>query len=262
MHHASIDRHAGLESPIHRLDARAKLLAALLFTAAAVSEPRTEFAGLLPYLVPPFAAILISGVPLWFVLKRALIVSPFALAVAAGNPIFEAEPVTVVVNLPSGPWEGTVRLGFVTGGAILLKFAVSILTLLALATTTRFSRLAAAMSSLGMPRPLAMQVAFVYRYLFLVVDEFERRRRAASARRVGPVGLGARLGALSSSLGGLFARSLDRSERVTAAMCARGFTGTLPRSPENRLRVMDVAFLVLTVSLALGLRLRGLWLEG
>ena len=103
MHHASIDRHAGLESPVHQLDARAKLLATLGFTAAAISEPRTEFAGLLPYLVPPLAVILISGVPLGFVFKRVLIVSPFALVVAGLNPIFETEPVTVTLGPGARP---------------------------------------------------------------------------------------------------------------------------------------------------------------
>ena len=34
-------------------------------------------------------------------------------------------------------------------------------------------------------RLLAMQVTILYRYLFLVVDEFERRKRAAAARTGG-----------------------------------------------------------------------------
>lgn len=262
MHHASIDRYAGFESPVHRLDARAKLLATLVFTAAAISEPRTEFAGLLPYLVPPLVIILLSGVPLGFVLKRVLIASPFALVVAALNPIFETEPVTVTFGPLMGVSSATVRLGFVTGGAIILKFLISVLTLLALATTTRLHRLAAACSSLGLPRLLAMQVAFLYRYLFVVMDEFERRRRAAAARTVGRIGTGKRLRASGSAVAGLFVRSLDRAERVSAAMCARGFEGTLPRVSGARLRLRDVAFVLCTVTIAAGLRLRALWIGG
>jgi cobalt/nickel transport system permease protein len=253
-----MDRYAGLESPVHRLDARAKLLAALVFTAAAISEPRTVVAELVPYLVPPLAVILISGVPLRFVFLRVLIVSPFALLVAGLNPIFETEPVTVTL----GPWSATMRAGFVTGAAIVLKFLISVLALLALATTTRLHRLAGAMSSMGVPRLLAMQVAFLYRYLFVVIDEFERRRRAVAVRTVGRTGLGSRARAAGSALAGLFARSLDRAERVTAAMSARGFDGTPPRAPGERLRVGDVAFVLAALALAAGLRLRPLWLEG
>ena len=67
-----MDAYSWIGSPIHRLDARAKLVAAMVFTGAAVSEARTEIGGLVPYLVPPLAAILVSGVPLRFILKRVL----------------------------------------------------------------------------------------------------------------------------------------------------------------------------------------------
>lgn len=255
MHHASIDRYASLESPVHRLDARAKLVAVLVCTAAAVSEPRHEVAGLLPYLVPPAALILASGVPVSFILKRLLVISPFALSVAALNPIFETWPVRVGL----GPWETTVRAGWVTGGSILLKFLVSALALLLLATTTRLSRLAGAMSSLGVPRALAMQVALLYRFVFLVVDEFGRAHRAASARAVGSKGLAP---AAAAALAGLFARALRRAERVTQAMTARGFDGSFAGASAARLRAADVLFVAAALALSAGLRLRGLWLEG
>lgn len=258
MHHASIDRYAGADSPIHRLDPRAKLVAALLYTAAAVSEPRTELAGLLPYLVPPFAAVLLSGVPLAFVGKRILWLSPIALLMGAANVWFETTPVTVVVGSASA----TVPAGLVTGAAIVVKYLISMLTLLPLVTTTRIGRLAGAMAALGVPRLLAMQVVFTYRYLFLVVGEAERRSRAAAARRVGRVALVPGVVAVSSSLAGLFVRSLDRSERVTAAMAARGFDGTFVRTPGGRFRLSDAGFLLVTVVLAAGLRLRTLWLGG
>jgi len=255
MHHDSIDRYAGGTSPLHRLDARAKLLAALAFTAAAVSEPRHEVAGLLAYLVPPLGAILLAGIPAGFLFKRLLAISPFLLAVAAVNPLFETRPVEVA----AGPWTWTVRAGWVTAASLLLKFLASALALLVLATTTRLSRVAGAMSSLGLPRILAMQVTILYRYLFLVIDEFERRHRAAEARTVGALGLAARARLSGSQLAGLFSRSLERAERVSLAMAARGFDGTLPRAPGERLRIADAAFLALALALAAGLRSRELW---
>jgi cobalt/nickel transport system permease protein len=256
MHHLSVDTYAALESPLHRLDARVKLAAALAWTAGAVSEGRLEIAGLLPYLVPPLALLLVSGVPAGFVLKRVLVVSPFVLVLAAVTALFEPGAAAVA----AGPWRQTVPAGLVAGASILLKFLVSALALLLLATTTRLSRLAGAMSALGMPRLLAMQVTILYRYLFLVVDEFERRKRAAAARTVGTVGAGAGARAAGSHLAGLFARSLERAEHVSQAMAARGFDGTLPRAPGGRLRAADVAFLFAALALAAGLRLRGFWI--
>ena len=256
MHHASVDAYAAMESPLHRLDARVKLAAVLVWTAAAVSEGRSEVAGLLPYLVPPLALLLVSAVPAGFVLKRLLVISPFAFVFAGVAALFEPGLVTVT----AGPWTATVGGGLVVGASILLKFLVSALALLLLATTTRLSRLAGAMSALGMPRLLAMQVTILYRYLFLVVDELERRKRAAAARTVGTIGAGEGARAAGSHLAGLFARSLERAERVSQAMAARGFDGTLPRVPGERPRAADLAFLAVALSLAAGLRLRELWL--
>ncbi len=252
MHHDSIDRFAGGSGPLHRLDARAKLLAALAYTAAAVSEPRREVAGLLPYLVPPLAAVLVCGVPAAFILRRVLVVSPFVLLVAAVNPLFETAPVEV----SAGPWTGTIRAGWVTAASISLKFLISALTLLVLAATTRISLMAGAMSDLGLPRILAMQVAILYRYLFLVVDEFERRRRAAEARTVGKIDIAARARLSGAQLAGLFSRSLERAERVGRAMAARGFDGAFPRAPGTRLGPADAAFLAAALVLSAGLRLR------
>ena len=101
-----------------------------------------------------------------------------------------------------------------------------------------------------------MQVSFLYRYLFVVVDEFERRRRAMDARTIGRLGLGSRVVAAGSQIGGLFARSLELAERVTAAMAARGFDGRTVRSPDSRMRLADWAFLVFALMLAAAIRLR------
>ena len=252
MHHDAIDRYAGGSGPLHRLDPRAKLLAALAYTAAAVSEPRHEIAGLLPYLVPPWAALLISGLPPGFLLRRLLAISPFLLAVAAALPLFETAPVEVA----AGRWSATVRAGWISAASIVLKFLASAPVLLLLSATTPLPRLAGACADLGMPRILAAQVAILYRYLFLVVDEFERRRRAAEARTVGTVGWAGRARLSGLQLSGLFGRSLDRAERVGRAMAARGFDGTFPRPPGGRPRAPDLLFLAASLALAAGLRFR------
>lgn len=253
MHHVSIDRYASSDGPLQRLDARAKLAAALVYTAAAVSEPRREVAGLFAYLAAPVGLVLLSGVPVGFIAKRVLALSPFAAAVALFNPLFETAPVIVTF----GPWEASVRLGWVTAGGMFLKFLVSVLVLLLLATTTRFSRLAWAASSFGVPRVLAAQVSLLYRLIFLVVDEFERARRAAMARAVGrgimPVG--------AYALAGLFARSFDRAERVGRAMRARGFDGSFADGLSGwRMRAADLLFLAAALALTAALRLRWLWI--
>jgi cobalt/nickel transport system permease protein len=258
VHHDSLDKYAASSSPVHRLDARAKLLSTLAYTALAVSESRTQLAVLPVYILPPVAVILMSGVPLRFVARRVIAVSPFALVFAAITLIAEPEP--AVLRL--GDVTVMTRVGAITGSVIVLKFLVSVLSLIALAATTPMTKLAGAMSSLGLPNALAMQVAMLYRYLFVVVDEFERRRRAAAARTVGRLALSVRVRSAGSHLGSLFLRSLERAERVAAAMAVRGFDGTVPRASAPRLRVADVLFACAAVGVACLLRFRNQLMEG
>jgi len=54
MHHHYIDRFAQLDSPIHRLDARAKIVAVVVYTVVLISVPKYQIASLVPYAVLPF----------------------------------------------------------------------------------------------------------------------------------------------------------------------------------------------------------------
>ena len=48
--------------------------------------------------------------------------------------------------------------------------------------TTRFALLLEAMRRLGMPQVIVMQLGFLYRYIFVLIDEAMRVRRARDFR--------------------------------------------------------------------------------
>ena len=76
-------------------------------------------------------------------------------------------------------------------------------------------------------------ISFMYRYLGVIGDEAARMNRARAARSADRGGRGAggslrwRAGVTGSMVGSLFLRSYERSERIYAAMQARGFDGEL-----------------------------------
>jgi cobalt/nickel transport system permease protein len=75
-----------------------------------------------------------------------------------------------------------------------------------------------------MPRVMTMILSFMYRYLFVLVDEVMRLKQARDSRSFG----GSRwwqLRVIGNMVGTLFIRSYERGERVYAAMLARGFDG-------------------------------------
>lgn len=78
-----------------------------------------------------------------------------------------------------------------------------------------------------MPKIFIMIMSFMYRYLFLLVDEVQRMQRAKESRSFGKAKHLHTLRTLSNIIGVLFIRSYERAERVYLAMCSRGFHGEI-----------------------------------
>jgi cobalt/nickel transport system permease protein len=221
MHHHFIDRFAMGDSPIHRLDARAKLVAVLGYTVVLISFDRYAVAGLAPMAVMPLAMLWFGRVPVWFALRRVAILSPFILMLVLMSPIYDRRPHDVAF----GPWHDAIAGGWLTAADVAIKFALSVLALTAMMCTTRFTLLLEAMRRLGMPQVVVMQLGFLYRYIFVLIDEAMRVRRARDFRGAALAPLGRRLAATGGVIGTLFVRTLDRSQRIHLAMTARGYSG-------------------------------------
>jgi cobalt/nickel transport system permease protein len=73
-----------------------------------------------------------------------------------------------------------------------------------------------------MPAILITTIALMYRYLYVLIDESSRMRRARASRTFTK----SRSRAwhdLANLVGQLFLRTADRADRIYAAMCSRGW---------------------------------------
>jgi cobalt/nickel transport system permease protein len=179
---------------------------------------------------------------------------PFALAAITlpftvpGEPLAQEGPLTASV-------EGTVRFA-----SILIKSWVSVQMAILMTFTTAFPDLLWGLRALRLPSVLVAIVSFMYRYLFVLADEALRLTRARAARSgVGPTGrrtggsLAWRGRVAGGLVGNLTLRAFERSERIHAAMVARGFQGEMrmletPRASDLDWNVMVgwVTFLAMT----------------
>ncbi|WP_341527471.1 energy-coupling factor transporter transmembrane protein EcfT [Nostoc sp. UHCC 0302] len=84
-----------------------------------------------------------------------------------------------------------------------------------------------ALKSLPVPAPLKENLLLAGQYMEILLSEVTRMQRSAQLR-----GLNGTAGwlryASASMIGALYLRSLDRAERVYAAMVTRGYNGQLP----------------------------------
>lgn len=243
MHHHFIDRFAMADSPIHRIDARAKLLAVLTYTVVLISFHRYAVADLAPMSLMPLALLWFGRVPVWFGLRRVVILSPFILMLVLMSPIYDRVPHVVIF----GPSRYTVSGGWLTAANVAIKFSFGVLALTAMMCTTRFALLLEAMRRLGMPQVIVMQLGFLYRYLFVLIDEAMRVRRARDFRGAALAPAGRRLTAVGGVIGVLFTRTLDKSQRIHLAMASRGYRG-VPRSlSQLRFTASDAVFVIAVI---------------
>lgn len=248
-----LDRLAHGDTPVHRLDPRAKLLATLAFLVCVVSFDRYAVAALLPFLLYPVVVIAQAELPMGYLLKKMLVVAPLALLVGAANPWFDPAPLLRFGSI-------TVSGGWVSYASILLRFALTVTAALALIATTGFHGVCVALRRIGVPAPMTVQLLLAYRYLFVLVSEGARMVRARSLRSCHRRGEG--LAPYGSLVGHLLLRTVERAQRIHRAMLARGFSGELHSPTPLRFRTRDTLYLLGWSALFLLLRLVNLpqWL--
>jgi cobalt/nickel transport system permease protein len=136
---------------------------------------------------------------------------------------------------------------------ILAKSWLSLVAAIILTATTPALELLRAMRALAVPRILVATVSFMYRYLFVIVEEAQRLLRARDSRSASLEGLRCggsfwwRAGVLGHMVGSLFLRSYERSERVYAAMQARGYDGELRFLWDRAWRLAEIVVAVALV---------------
>jgi cobalt/nickel transport system permease protein len=249
MHHAYIDKFAYQDSAIHRLDSRVKFLVVLVFTAVVISLPRGSLSILACYAIGPFALLVWAGIPLKFVFKQILLVSPFIIVLALSCPLYDRTPVVVSF----GPFSWHLSMGWMRCFVILGKFVVTMLALIGLVSTTRFSDLLAGLQKLGLPRLLIIQLGFLYRYIFVLIDRAHHILQARAGRKLRNLGFKRELRTAASMLGSLFIRSIDTAEHISIAMQARGFDGNWRTISKLKVRLCDLIFALAAVAFTSGL---------
>jgi len=251
MHHAQIDRLSYQASPIHALDARVKLICVLIFSVFVISLPATSVSILACYAIWPFAVLVIAGIPIKFVLKHILIVSPFILVLAFSNLLYDK----TVVIAAFGPWRWETTGGVLRCFSICGKFIITMAALVGLVATTRFADLLAALAKLGVPHLLVVQLGFLYRYIFMLIDRGYHVLRARAGRKLRNLGFGDELRTTAAIVGSIFVGSIDLAGRVNMAMQGRGFDGRFHRLTEMRIGRADFLFAVILALYLVALQL-------
>jgi cobalt/nickel transport system permease protein len=121
--------------------------------------------------------------------------------------------------------------------------------------TTPFHAAMKALRRLRVPAPLVQTILFTYRYIIVYADQLRRRETALRARGFRPRADLRTLRTIGNGFGSLLVGSIERTQRIQAAMRCRGFSGTFRTLEEPRAGPGDVFLSAAVLAVGAGLLL-------
>lgn len=212
------------DSPVHRLDPRVKIVAALLLSIVILNTGALESLAVTAFLMAGTALAGLSGG------RIAAALRPLAWFFAAlfFLHLFFTEGRPIVAVLPAVTWEGLWR-----GTAVTWQFAALVVSAAILTMTTDpsglvggFERLLRPFNRIGVPsHDIAVMVSVALRFVPTLLEEAERMKEAQVARGAdfgdgGPV---RRLRKMASLVIPLILCTFRRADELALAMEGRGY---------------------------------------
>jgi len=227
----------GANSVLDGLDPRSRILAAIAFAILIVSLNS------LTVLAIGFAlsvsALLATRLPVKATLRRMAAMDGFILFMLALLPF----------TIPGQPLFFVFGFAFTLEGLlkaveIALKANAVILMLMVLAGTLEPVTLGHALHRMRTPETLVHLLMFTVRYISVLHQEYQRLRGAMKVRSFKLRNSLHTYKSIGYLVGMMLVRSIDRSERILAAMKCRGFTGMIPLLDTMRFTGRDGIFAI------------------
>ena len=144
----------------------------------------------------------LSKIPFLFWFRRLLLLEPFVAGISI-----------LMLFQPGGSEKFVVTV---------IKSNLCLCLMLLFSNTTPYMQILRFLEKMKVPPLFITTLALMYRYLFVLVDEMERMKRAKASRTFSTK-QERNWSSIAQLAGVLFVRASERAERIYAAMCARGW---------------------------------------
>lgn len=226
-------------SKFHQLNPLVKLVFTIVFIVFVNLTPIKAWEAYALFFLYLFAIIFSSRLKFSNLAKRTLISLPFILAVIplifTGNAPYE------VISSFGGEISISVE-GLQKFLSITIKSILSIQAAILLVSTSRPTEIFTAFERLHVPSLFISIINLAYHYLFVIRDEVLRMMRARTSRSSSGLikkssggSLWWRAKVTGGMAGSILIRSIERSDRVYAAMLSRGYNGkAIPSTQDSK----------------------------
>ena len=209
------------------LDPRLKITACTALALAVSLTPVRDHARFAAYLALLMVSVALLRLSPLGMFKRMLLLVPLLAFLILSLILFADVPAS---------------RKYAVGGGMALKTVLVYGCFLMLTLTTKTVDIIRALERLKLPKVFTSLLFFAVRYLRILSRKVGALRRAAESRSFGKRGRLKEIGLLIRVTLLQFMGSLDRSQRIYAAMLSRGYDGRLGASCGSRFRRADVVF--------------------
>ncbi|MDO8142065.1 MAG: cobalt ECF transporter T component CbiQ, partial [Candidatus Brocadiales bacterium] len=228
-------------SLLEKLDPRTKIISFLSVILCMILTPITHIREFGLYFLLILAIGFCSKITPRQILKKVCILIPFVLFIAMFVPFVKEGNVCWSLKISNWKFDITYE-GVWTFLNIIVKSTLSVFLLVIASSTTTFPDFLKGLDMLRIPRLLVMLMSFMYRYIFVLIDEAGRLMRARSLRYFGS-GYKEQFRVIGYMIGVLFIRTFERAERIFNAMIIRGFSGEVISVKRFGFSYMDILFM-------------------
>lgn len=230
-------------SRVDTLDPRLRIIFTMIFAVVTVFSQ--SFPSLLAALSFALLSALFARLDYKRTVRRVVAMDLFIIFMLILLPF--TTPGDALINI--GPLQAT-QQGLLLALAIGLKANAIILMTLALTGTLNATTFGHALSKLKIPDKFVYLLLFTVRYLEVINREYKKMRNAMKARAFTARSNLHTWRTLGYLFGMLLVRSLERSERILAAMKCRGYTGKLHLVSTMKIQRQDYLFTIIALNLS------------
>lgn len=242
--HIDIDEKAHLNSILHRMDLRLKIIS-ILASSLIISSCRTISSAAIAIIYATLLTLL-SGIPLTYYLKKTYLPLIFLLPLFLFLPLSSGGDVLFSLSYLS-----IYKEGIILSVLISLKVTAIIILINIMLSTAPFRDIAAALKSLKVPDKMLNIILFTYRYFFIFFEDLRKMRVALTLRGFKNRSTLTSLRSSANLAGSLLVRSYEQTERIYRAMLLRGYTGRIISDKTFNAGGADILLALMIIALPL-----------
>ena len=214
---------ASMDSPIHNLEGRIKLISTVFIIIVCVISKEL----IVPIIFEIFLLIILKIAKLSYIdsFKRLLLLLPFGGFIIIFQPFIQPGNIIFSYN-----WIHISDVGLNWGILLLTRMITTLTAIIIYSSTTSLQEMASSFRKLKMPRDLAMILSIMVRFLFLFVDELAAIRKSQKSRNFNihakNIDYKWRVKQVEYTIGMMFLKAYEQGERVHKSMISRGFSDT------------------------------------